>query len=77
MNSEGVRCHPGRNFSKDALGPAWYIVQLGGGEVQWKENCLDLERMAFLPFHVMATDTSEDTCAQRDVDLIVGDRRKS
>ena len=33
--------------------------------------------MVFLPFHIMATDTSEDTCAQRDVDLIVGDTEEN
>lgn len=40
---------PRKEFPEDPLGPALCIIQLGGGEAQWKGNYLDLERMAFLP----------------------------
>ena len=45
----GGKMSPRKEFPEDPLGPALCIIQLGGGEVQWKGNYLDLERMAFLP----------------------------
>ena len=45
----GGKMSPRKEFPEDPLGPALCIIQLGGGEAQWKGNYLDLERMAFLP----------------------------